>query len=132
MNRLFLDTSLIIALLKGSNLNDLDRLLSAVREGRTCCNGIVLTELYSGVTGKKVEQGVMRITSALTYLSLKQKDFIDAGRLRSNLFTKGLTMSTPDALIAAQVLNNDLRLITLDKFFLKLPVEIGLKIDIPI
>jgi len=131
MIRMFLDTSIIIALLRGDDLKELDHLLSAVKDGNACCNGIVLTELYSGIKGKKSEQAVSRITSALSYLPLERFDFLEAGKLRSGLFAKGLSMSTPDALIAAQVLDRDLKLITLDSFFLSVPSEVGLNIEIP-
>lgn len=51
--------------------------------------------------------------------------------MRSQLLSKGLTMSTPDALIAIHVIKNRLKLLTLDSLFLKVPTEYNLQIEIP-
>lgn len=131
MTRLFLDTSVIVALLRGRDLPETDGITGAVRGGDACYNGIVVTELLSGVRNKKMGRQVAKITLALGFLPLEYEDFRSAGKLRSRLLSDGLRMSTPDALIAAHVLRHNLKLLTLDAFFLKLPVELGLRIEIP-
>lgn len=55
----------------------------------------------------------------------------EAGVLRNRLLSKGLTMSTPDALIAVHVIKNRLKLFTLDPLFLKVPTEYNLQVEIP-
>lgn len=130
MNRLFLDTSVLIALLKG-NLASSEEIVLAVERRIAYFNGIVLTELYSGVKRKHTNKQIVKIVNALGYLRLTYEDYRDTGELRGRLISQGLTMSTPDALIATHALKHDLRLLTLDAFFMKLPVEIGLQIEIP-
>lgn len=128
---LFLDTSVVISLLRGDQISALNEIINEVKLGNVYYNGIVLTELISGARSEKYKQQTLKMLSGIKYLSLEFGDYQEAGVLRNRLLSKGLTMSTPDALIAVHVIKNRLKLLTLDSFFLKVPTEYKLQVEIP-
>jgi len=132
MSHLFLDTSFLIEYLKGSNLSNLEAVLSSVSKKAVFYNGIVLTELLSGVRTTREEVKIEKMLSGLTYLPIKYHDFKRAGKIRNSLFKKGFSMSTPDSLIASHVKGYKIKLITLDSFFIKGGELIGFPVEIPI
>ncbi|MBT7495337.1 MAG: PIN domain-containing protein, partial [Candidatus Marinimicrobia bacterium] len=71
MSHLFLDTSFLIEYLKGSNLSNLEAVLSSVSKKAVFYNGIVLTELLSGVRTTREEVKIEKMLSGLTYLPIK-------------------------------------------------------------
>ncbi len=131
MNPLFLDTSYIIEYLRGNSLSNLDRVQVAVREKSVYYNGIVLTELLSGVHSKKQGEKIEDILSGITYLPLKYPDFKKAGEIRNKLFKKGFSISTPDSLIVSHIMVYQLTFITLDSFFMKVSDLVGIDVEIP-
>lgn len=132
MTPLFLDTSYLIDYLKGKTLSNKEEIISAVRQKIVYYNGIVLTELLSGVQTPKRQKQIMKMLSGLTYLPVKYEDYKQAGLFRNSLFKKGFSMSTPDALIAAHVKHFPLKLITRDKFFIKAGDLLGIEVEIPV
>ncbi|MBC8345931.1 MAG: PIN domain-containing protein [Candidatus Marinimicrobia bacterium] len=131
MNPLFLDTSFLIEYIKGRELSNLEVVLTLVREKSVYYNGIVLTELMSGVRSLKEEKKIESMLSGLTYLPTKYADYKQAGQIRRSLFKKGLSMSTPDSLIASHAKSFKLTLVTLDAFFIKGGELIGFPVEIP-
>jgi len=131
MNPLILDTSYLIDYFKGNRFSNDDSVEYAIKEKRACYNGIILTELVSGVRSKKVKSRIELILSGLTYLPLKYSDYSRAGEIRNQLFKQGFSMSTPDSLIASHAIEYSLMIVTMDSFFLKAGDLLGFEVEIP-
>ena len=129
MNPLFLDTSFIIEYLRG-RLSDLDDIIIQVKQKKVFYNGIVLTELLSGVRIQSDRKKIEKMLTGITYIPTQIKDFSDAGNIRKTLSKKGYSMSTPDAIIAAHAQRYSLTVVTLDSFLAKVPSLLKLKVEI--
>lgn len=130
MSPLFLDTSFLIDFLKGKPITDQEMIISAVRQKIVYYNGIVLTELLSGARTPKNKKQIEKMLSGLTYLPIKYDDYKQAGNIRKSLFKKGFSMSTPDALIVAQIKTYKMKLITGDTFFIKVGKLLNIELEI--
>ncbi len=131
MNHLFLDTSFLIEYLKGAELSNLEAVLSSVKQKTVYYNGVVLTELLSGVRSKREEKKIENMLLGLTYLPIKYPDFKRAGNIRNSLFKKWFSISSSDALIASHAKAYNFTLVTLDSFFIKGGELIGFPVEIP-
>lgn len=130
MSPLFLDTSFLIEYLKGKPLSNREKIFAAVRKKTVYFNGIILTELLSGARTPKQKKQIEKMLSGITYLPIKFDDFKQAGNIRNALFKKGFSMSTPDALIAAQIKKYKLKLLTADAFFTKAGKLLDIEVEI--
>lgn len=131
MTPLILDTSYLIDYFNGKIFSNDDPVEYAIKEKQVCYNGIIITELISGIRSKKEKEKIELVLSGLTYLPLKYSDCRRAGEIRNQLFKQGFSMSTPDALIASHAKGYNLKVVTLDSFFLKAGDLIGINIEIP-
>ena len=131
MTPLILDTSYLIDYFNGKMFSNDDVVEYAIKERRVCYNGIILTELISGVRSKKDKSKLELVLSGLTYLPLKYSDFVRVGEIRNKLFRKGFSMGSPDSLIASHAKEYNLTVVTMDSFFLKAGDLIGIEIEIP-
>lgn len=125
MNVLIVDTSSWISFLKGQGNEDLE---SALEEGRVYLPPIVIAELLSGKT-KSAKKSQLR--ELLHELPLCDSDFnhwVRVGDLRSELQSKGLTISTPDAHVAQCALDLNGYLVSEDSIFPKISKHFPLKI----
>jgi predicted nucleic acid-binding protein len=91
--------------------------------------GIVLQELLSGLADRKQHERVLRaIQDSFPVLLATEGDHRNAADVFSACVAAGVSISTPDALIAAQTLNRRARLFTTDADFRRLPAAIGLRL----
>jgi predicted nucleic acid-binding protein len=91
--------------------------------------GIVLQELLSGLADRKQHERVLRaIQDSFPVLLATEGDHLKAADVFSACVAAGVSISTPDALIAAQTLNRRARLFTTDADFRRLPAAIGLRL----
>jgi hypothetical protein len=82
-----------------------------------CIIGIILQEVLSGVTSKKLFSQLEDHLSAFPMVTLERKDYVRAASLRNSCKKKGVQVGTIDALIAAVCIENDLLLLSTDKDF---------------
>jgi len=78
--------------------------------------GVVEMELYQGL--RENERSTLEAQfSALAFLETSREDFRRAGHLLGDLRRQGITIPSPDALIAALCLRHDLTLLENDGHF---------------
>ena len=91
----------------------LDRLIG---EDRVVLCGVVEMELYQGV--RENERDTLEThLSALDFLETERGDFRRAGSVLRTLRRQGVTIPSPDALIAALCLRHELTLLEFDQHF---------------
>ncbi len=91
----------------------LDRLIG---EDRVVLCGVVEMELYQGL--REHERGTLEAQfTALEFFALDREDFRRAGHLLGDLRRQGVTIPSPDALIAALCLRHNLTLLENDGHF---------------
>lgn len=91
----------------------LDRLIG---EDRVVLCGVVEMELYQGL--RENERGTLEAQfTALEFFETSREDFSRAGHLLGDLRRQGVTIPSPDALIAALCLHHNLTLLENDGHF---------------
>lgn len=111
MNTYLLDTSVIIDVLNSKRARD-TLLLHLLSEGHllACC-AINVTEVYAGMRSHEQARTDILVDS-LQYVEITKDIAKHAGRLKFEWARKGVTLSTPDTMIAAVALARKLILIT--------------------
>ena len=115
------DTNVWIAYFRGERVKAqeqpaaeaLDRLIG---EDRVVLCGVVEMELYQGLRENERERLEAQF-SALEFFDTSREDFRRAGHLLGDLRRQGVTIPSPDALIAALCLRHDLMLLENDNHF---------------
>jgi len=130
-----LDTSVLSAALRRRKRGDVEeavaaRLGSLLRsEEQVSVPGIVLQELLSGTAEQKQGERVLAaIRESFPVMLATEGDHLKAADLSNLAARKGVTISTPDALMAAQAFNRRASLFTTDGDFPKLAALAGLKL----
>ena len=97
----------------GANADAVAKLLE--EENALLC-GMVELEILQGL--RKHERSLVRdLFRALDFVEATRQDFVLAGERLGDLRRKGITLPSSDCLIAAQCLNRDLPLLSVDKHF---------------
>ena len=132
---ILLDTVVVSAVLRrrrrGEREEGLAAKVAALLDGDTpiALPGIVLQELLSGIAERAQHEKVLAaVRESFPVILATEGDHLMAADLVNAAARKGLALSTPDALIAAQALNRRARLFTTDGDFEKLTVLAGLKL----
>lgn len=130
-----LDTSVLSAVLRRRRKGDAEealagRLASVLKsEEQVAVPGIVLQELLSGIAEQKQGERVLAaVRESFPVMLATEGDHLNAADLGNLAARKGLALSTPDALIAAQAFNRRASLFTTDGDFPKLAALAGLKL----
>ncbi|MFN8095451.1 MAG: PIN domain-containing protein [Vicinamibacteria bacterium] len=132
---ILLDTSVLSAVLrrrkKGDAEQELATRVEALLHGdhAIALPGIVLQEILSGVADQAQRTRLLgSVRQSFTILLASEGDHLKAADLASAAARKGITLSTPDALIAAQALNRRAALFTRDADFAPLVALAGLQL----
>jgi predicted nucleic acid-binding protein len=132
---ILLDTSVLSAVLRrrkrGESEADLAAQVGALLDGdqAIALPGIVLQEILSGIADPGQREKVLRgVRSSFPLLLADERDHLRAADVVSAAARKGLALSTPDALIAAQALNRRAALFTRDGDFGPLVALAGLRL----
>jgi predicted nucleic acid-binding protein len=130
-----LDTSVLAAVLRRRRRGQVEEELAARvttllnSEEQVSVPGIVLQELLSGMREQKQGERVLAaIRQSFPVVLATEGDHLKAADLANLAAGKGLALSTPDALIAAQAFNRRARLFTTDGDFTRLAAIAGLKL----
>jgi predicted nucleic acid-binding protein len=119
--KFLIDTSVWSEALRRRNnaINDSSTVLSRLilAECDIYLTGIVLQEILSGITDKKLFQEIFHILSGFPYVEASQPDFVFAAELRNLLKTKGISAGSFDFLIASIAIRNNFILVTTDNDF---------------
>jgi predicted nucleic acid-binding protein len=130
-----LDTSVLSAVLRRRKRGDLGEALAArlaallKSEEQVSVPGIVLQELLSGIAEQKQGERVLAgVRESFPVMLATEGDHLKAADLSNLAARRGVTLSTPDALIAAQAFDRRATLFTTDGDFLELAAPAGLKL----
>ena len=121
MSRVLVDTNVWIDFFRGERASAegqqvADVLDTLLVHDRVLTCGIVETELYQGV--RDDERVILEAQlDALDFLETTRGDYRAAGNVLKALRKRGITIPTPDALIAALCLHHDLTLLERDGHF---------------
>lgn len=115
---------------KKSSMDSAETILSKLilNEYEIVIVGIVLQEILSGITDKKLFAEINTILADFPYIEATKQDYVFAAELRNLLKTKGVTAGSFDFLIAGLAIRNDLTLVTLDQDFTYIAKHTDLKI----
>jgi len=118
---ILLDTSVLSAVLRRRKRGDVEealatRLSSLLKsEEQVAVPGIVLQEVLSGVADQKQGERVLAaVRESFPVMLATEGDHLKAADLSKLAARKGVALSTPDALIAAQAFNRRANVFTTD------------------
>ena len=110
---ILLDTNVIIDLLNNEEDSRWDYLS---QEDCVIC-GIVISELYSGIRGKKEAKAIELFINSVDCLPIEQSDWLEIGSFICNLKKNGLSVPFQDSVLAYLLIKNKCRILTNDKHF---------------
>jgi predicted nucleic acid-binding protein len=120
-----LDSSSLLAFLKGEKGRDVELLDLALADRQGCLPPVVVTEIASS---PRLSRRVSELLQQLPVLEIDQGYWQRAGALRAAVLAKGLKAYLADALIAQSCLDHDVPLITRDSDFTRFAAIGGLKL----
>ncbi len=110
-----IDTSVWIEFFAGREVSiDID---SALSRGLVYTSPVIVAEIMSGALSKKQRDQLSRLFRELPFIEISFDLALASGRLRSSLRKMGVSMSTPDALIAQSAISEELELISSETIF---------------
>ena len=116
MQNVLVDNSSWIDYFKGKDSKIIPFVNELLDAGAVCTNNIVLAEL-TPVLGAKKEYGLVDLMNSLTNVPL-DIDWQELIKLQGNNIKNGINkVGIPDLIILQNVIQNDLRLFSLDRHF---------------
>ena len=110
---ILLDTNVIIDLLNNEEDSRWDYLS---QEDCVIC-GIVISELYSGIRGKKEAKAIELFINSVDCLQIEQSDWLEIGSVICNLKKNGLSVPFQDSVLAYLSIKHGCKILTSDKHF---------------
>ncbi len=101
-----------------------DMIAEAIEMDKALLCGVVKAELLQGAKGKKENQQLNLLFSSIESLSCDEALWDEAGVLLQDLRREGITLPLTDALIAVVARKHHVDIVTLDKHFQHLPVNV--------
>lgn len=132
---ILLDTSVLSAVMRRRKKGEAEEELTArvaallASEEEVAVPGLVLQELLSGIAERKQSERVLAtLRESFPVVLATEADHLKAAELVNLAVGKGLALSTPDALIAAQAVTRRAHLFTTDRDFPRLAPLTGLRL----
>jgi len=100
------------------------RVEQLILAGRAVLTGPVLTELLQGCKSEPEQWKLLRVMTPIRYAAVARGDWTTAGDTLGRLRRQGVTLPLIDALIATVARRNGLHVLTLDKHFQHLNVQL--------
>ena len=120
MTDVLIDTSAWIAALRGTDRKIMRAVDTLLDLERVVFCGVVEMELLHRIRPSE-QKRLIPLFEALTYAEVDRNDWKAAGAMMNKLRSKGITIPSSDALIAALCLRHGFSLLTLDHHFDKIP-----------
>ncbi len=124
MKIILIDTCAWIDFFKSQTGQLGNQVAKLIEMNQAAITGIVITELLQGIKNEKESKRLQLLLQSIHYLKTEENDWIKAGQLAGNLRTKGLTLPLTDVLIATIAQRHDISILTIDKHFQHLPVNL--------
>jgi predicted nucleic acid-binding protein len=77
----------------------------------------VISELYSGIRGKKEAKAIELFINSVDCLQIEQSDWLEIGSFICNLKKNGLSVPFQDSVLAYISIKNKCKILTNDKHF---------------
>ncbi len=122
--KILLDTCAWIDFLRSTEGAMGDFVALAIERDEAVLCGVVITELLQGAKGKKELHQLDFLFSNIETLPIEDFTWTEAGRMLKKLRNKGVTLPLTDALIATVANKHGVPLLTIDKHFQHLPIEL--------
>ena len=119
-----IDTCAWIDFLRSKEGRTGDQVAQLIELGNAVICDVIITELLQGAKGHKEKSQLEFLFDTVELQSVIGEDWVNAGHLLQGLRLKGLTLPLTDALIAVVAKRNSLPVLTIDKHFKYLPVEL--------
>lgn len=121
---ILIDTTVVSAVLRRRRRGELEERLSAQVQDLLASDvpvglpGIVLQEILSGIAERpQLEKVLKAVRASFPVILATEEDHVTAAELVNSALRRGVALSTPDALIAAQCVGLDAVLFTTDDDF---------------
>jgi hypothetical protein len=115
------DTSVWITYFRNSQPELVSRLEQYLLADRVAINGIILAELVQGLRNNDEKATLVTLLGGLHVLELPFQQWELAGELSSRLRKSGMTLPLTDVAIAANAMQNNATVMTLDAHFQHIP-----------
>lgn len=115
--KIIIDTSIWIDYFKNKDSSYSSKLDSLLLTDCVYINGIILAEILQGIKGEDEKKVVSSLLEALHFLDITIYDWKLAGEISGKLRAKGITLPLTDISIAANAINNNAVVFTIDKHF---------------
>lgn len=109
-----------------------DQLREYIIKEKVYVLGIIAQEILSGITNSHLFEEIKNTFLDFPYLEPRKEDYTYAASLKNKLRSKGVTIHTIDALIAAMAIQHDCLLFTIDQDFQAISKYLPLKFTPPI
>lgn len=86
--------------------------------------GVIIAELLQGVKTEKQQQQINLLINSVTSFPTQEFDWVNAGLLLQKLRNQGIALPLTDALIAVIAQRYQAKVLTIDKHFQHLAVEL--------
>lgn len=123
-NRLLLDTSACVPLLRGESKPIVELARHSIGQRRAVICEPVMMEMMQGARNKRQINEVRELISVCSRESTTEADWLNSGSARALHLAKGVTISPFDYLIAAVAKRLQLPVLTADSDFKKLGVQV--------
>ena len=95
-----------------------------IKNKQVAITGVIIAELLQGVKTEKQQQQLNFLINSVTSFPTQEIDWITAGLLLQKLRSQGITLPLTDALIAVIAQRYQVKVLTIDKHFQHLAVEL--------
>lgn len=96
---------------------EVEALRAAIESGEACLLGVILQEVLQGFPSADRTRRLVEHLAPFPLLALHRGDYVFAAEIRNGCRSRGLSVSTIDAQIAAAAINHRGVLLTLDRDF---------------
>jgi len=95
-----------------------------IENKQAAITGVIIAELLQGVKIEKQQQQINFLINSVTSFPTQEIDWINTGLLLQKLRSQGITLPLTDALIAVIAQRYQVKVLTIDKHFQHLAVEL--------
>jgi predicted nucleic acid-binding protein len=95
-----------------------------IENNQVAITGVIIGELLQGVKTEKQQQQINFLINSVTSCPTQEFDWVSAGLLLQKLRSQGITLPLTDALIAVIAQRYQAKVLTIDKHFQHLAVEL--------
>lgn len=95
-----------------------------IENNQVAITGVIIAELLQGVKTKKQHEQINLLINSVMSFPTQELDWVNAGLLLQELRSRGITLPLTDALIAVIAQRYQVKVLTIDKHFQHLAVEL--------